>query len=216
MAEATWSCAPAFVTAECLLRGRMSPCRGAGMERSRLSPATPDCPSLVLGWPDASCGVSFWSEGESRNETDAKVGVNDERAEPRLARPPQPSTPGIRQRRRPWLCTRGTMGHCCPLRDCAGFKEKTRLSSPCRGHGVTTVSPVSAQHCSVREPLLQPAVFLRGLPGPAANWPVSPSLVLGGLRFLPPPPPEILTLPGAALGPGGSLPPCPARPRRSD
>lgn len=94
MAEATWSCAPAFVTAECLLRGRMSPCRGAGMERSRLSPATPDCPSLVLGRPDASCGVSFWSEGESRNETDAKVGVNDERAEPRLARRPQPSTRG--------------------------------------------------------------------------------------------------------------------------
>lgn len=36
---------------------------------------------------------------------------------------------------------------------------------------------------------------------------MSPLLVSGGLCFLPAPPPEIRTLPGAALGPGGSLPP---------
>lgn len=36
---------------------------------------------------------------------------------------------------------------------------------------------------------------------------MSPLLVSGGLCFLLAPPPEIRTLPGAALGPGGSLPP---------
>lgn len=36
---------------------------------------------------------------------------------------------------------------------------------------------------------------------------MSPLLVSSGLCFLPAPPPEIRTLPGAALGPGGSRPP---------